>query len=82
MPEVMVQACRSWAPRTPEPRSMCSWTSFRSTPMNGRLHLDFASGRGLPFVGVLLPDSWQRPFEVVTVPETVLHPLTTYPDDA
>jgi AcrR family transcriptional regulator len=45
--------------------------------MTGHLHLDFASGHGLPLIGVLLPDSWQLPFDVVTVPETARHPLAT-----
>ena len=43
--------------------------------MTGHLHLDFASGHGLPLIGVLLPDSWQLPFDVVTVPETARHPM-------
>ena len=45
--------------------------------MTGHLHLDFASGHGLPLIGVLLPHSWQLPFDVVTVPETARHPLAT-----
>ena len=43
--------------------------------MTGHLHLDFASGHGLPLIGILLPDSWQLPFDVVTVPETARHPM-------
>ena len=43
--------------------------------ITGHLHLDFASGHGLPLIGVLLPDSWQLPFDVVTVPETAAHPM-------
>lgn len=45
--------------------------------MAGHFHLDFASGHGLPLIGVLLPDSWQLPFDVVTVPETARHPMPT-----
>lgn len=45
--------------------------------MTGHLHPDFASGHGLPLIGVLLLDLWQLPFDVVTVPETARHPLTT-----
>lgn len=45
--------------------------------ITGHLHFDFASGHGLPLIGVLLPDSWQLPFDVVTVPETARHPMPT-----
>jgi AcrR family transcriptional regulator len=43
--------------------------------MTGHLHLDFASGHGLPIIGELLPDSWQLPFDVVTTPHTASDPL-------
>jgi AcrR family transcriptional regulator len=43
--------------------------------MTGHVHLDFASGHGLPLIGALLPDSWQLPFDVVTVPHTASDPL-------
>ena len=38
--------------------------------ITGHVHLDFASGHGLPTIGELLPDSWQLPFDVVTIPHT------------
>lgn len=34
----------------------------------GRVHLDFATGHGLPIVGLLLPEAWNLPFTVVTEP--------------
>ena len=43
--------------------------------MTGHVHLEFASGHGLPLIGALLPDSWQLPFDVVTVPHTASEPF-------
>ena len=43
--------------------------------MTGHVHLEFAIGHGLPLIGALLPDSWQLPFDVVTVPHTASEPF-------
>ena len=34
----------------------------------GRIHLDFATGHGLPTVGLLLPEAWTLPFNTITEP--------------
>ena len=34
----------------------------------GNVHLDFATGHGLPIVGLLLPEAWTLPFNTVTEP--------------
>ena len=39
----------------------------RSTA-TGRIHLDFATGHGLPIVGLLLPETWTLPFNTITEP--------------
>lgn len=41
--------------------------SERNTSI-GNTHLDFATGHGLPIVGLLLPESWTLPFNVITEP--------------
>lgn len=43
--------------------------------MLGFVHLEFASGHGLPIVGLLLPQAWRLPFNVVTEPYLEGHPL-------
>ncbi|MCX6413499.1 MAG: TetR family transcriptional regulator [Actinobacteria bacterium] len=34
----------------------------------GRIHLDFASGHGLPITALLLPEAWTLPFNTITEP--------------
>ena len=34
----------------------------------GRIHLDFATGHGLPITALLLPEAWTLPFNTITEP--------------
>ena len=42
----------------------------------GRIHLDFATGHGLPITALLLPEAWTLPFNTITEP----YLQTTTPD--
>lgn len=41
----------------------------------GDTHMDFATGHGLPIVGLLLPHAWTLPLNMVTEPYLVGHPF-------
>ncbi len=41
----------------------------------GHVHLEFASGHGLPLLGVLLPSAWELPYDVFTEPFVTSSPL-------
>ncbi|MBU6245398.1 MAG: TetR family transcriptional regulator [Actinomycetales bacterium] len=43
--------------------------------LTGHVHLEFASGHGLPIIGNLLPDAWTLPFDAITTPHTAASPL-------
>jgi hypothetical protein len=41
----------------------------------GHVHLEFASGHGLPLLGVLLASAWELPYDVFTEPFVTSSPL-------